>query len=701
MRRLADWRVIVCCSSIVAICVTASITLQQADTTGSEPTGTTDQTALSKEQGIILRVAMPAVVTTPIPKSISTPEGRSVPTPTPTPSLELTIPDILLGPKITPTSTPTRQPTRTPIPTKTPKPTSTPIPRPTLTPTGTPLPTLTPTPTSLPTRTPTPTNTPPPERPSLTIPKAIPAVQGHTVAVPITFDSDGANVSSITFSVDYDESCLSFDSADANEDGLPDSVQFMLPAIFGVSMVGHDIEDTDGEIDFTLVDSVQPFEPIPEGVLVEITLTVKEVDSCRGTEADVGFSSSPQAGFANDEGERLDCETEDGKVLIAAPPPDPTSTPTPTATPTYTPTPVPANPSLTIPDAIAARPGQKVTVPITLDSDGANISGVSFSLQYDRSCLSFDPTDDNSDGLPDSVRLFVPSEFDRTLIAEAPEDSDREIDFVLADLVFPLASMSDGVIAEIRLNVAGDSSCWGATVDIKFWADTPATYFDTDLMEVTGTTRDGSVRIAIPTPTFTPTPTATHTHTPTPTFTPTPTPTFTPTHTPTLTPTPTQTPTSTPTPTAIPEPELTGPSLTIPADIPGMPGQTVIVPITFDDDDNAISALTFSVDFDQTCLSFDPVLGVAFKVPPSFITLALYDSGDADGEIDFTVYNLNASVEDGVIVELTFTVSADASCHGATADVAFSNSPSAVFGDNQFRPVQGWTQDGSVKIADS
>ena len=147
-------------------------------------------------------------------------------------------------------------------------------------------------------------------------------------------------------------------------------------------------------------------------------------------------------------------------------------------------------------------------------------------------------------------------------------------------------------------------------------------------------------------------------------------------------------------------PVMDGPSLTIPGDIPGTPGQTVIVPISFDADDNGISVLTFSIDFDQACLSFDSSTGVAFKAPTSFLTQAMYNSGDTDGEIDFTLYGLRATLPNGAIVEITFTASSEQGCRGATADVGFSDSPSATFGDDRFRPVQGRTQDGSVKIAD-
>ena len=261
--------------------------------------------------------------------------------------------------------------------------------------------------------------------------------------MPITFDADGARVSSIAFSVDYDESCLSFDPTDADSDGIADSVNLIVPEAFGTTWVGHDPEDADGELDTVIADATHPFEAMPNGVIMEIALTVTEEASCSEEEAAVGFSSDPHALYANDEGERLEGDTEDGSIRISTP--TPTATAIATATPTFTPTathtptatPVPANPSLSIPEEILAMPGQSVTVTITFDSDGAEISGVTFSLDYDRSCLSFDPTDSDSDGLPDSVNIMLPPEFDRTLVAPAPEDADREIDVVLADIRVP------------------------------------------------------------------------------------------------------------------------------------------------------------------------------------------------------------------------------------------------------------------------
>ena len=147
---------------------------------------------------------------------------------------------------------------------------------------------------------------------------------------------------------------------------------------------------------------------------------------------------------------------------------------------------------------------------------------------------------------------------------------------------------------------------------------------------------------------------------------------------------------------------MEGPSLTIPQEIPGSTGQQVVAPITFDADDNAISSITFAVDYDQTCLSFDSTDAdfdgtpdsVALTVPAAFITQVLF----VNEAIRFVIFAQGLTMPDGVFANITLTVSDREECLGATAEVGFSFGPA--FGDSLGRPVSGWTQDGSVKIAD-
>ena len=114
--------------------------------------------------------------------------------------------------------------------------------------------------------------------------------------------------------------------------------------------------------------------------------------------------------------------------------------------------------------------------------------------------------------------------------------------------------------------------------------------------------------------------------------------------------------------------------------------------ITFDADDNEINGITFSVDYDQTCLDFDGTDSVQLKGLDGFYIATVTSN------LDFTIVDPFTQVPEQVIVEITFTVSDEAECIGATAEVGFPSVPAFV--DRNFTPVQGWKQDGSVKIAD-
>lgn len=48
--------------------------------------------------------------------------------------------------------------------------------------------------------------------PALRLPPALPAVVGQPVTVPVDFRPGGAAVASLTFSIDFDESCLGLDA---------------------------------------------------------------------------------------------------------------------------------------------------------------------------------------------------------------------------------------------------------------------------------------------------------------------------------------------------------------------------------------------------------------------------------------------------------------------------------------------------------
>lgn len=212
---------------------------------------------------------------------------------------------------------------------------------------------------------------------------------------------------------------------------------------------------------------------------------------------------------------------------------------------------------LAMPAGIAAATGYSVTVPVAFQSGGNAVGSTTFSIDFDESCLAFNERDGNNDGRPDAVRSTVPLAF-RLSVSYNASDADGELDLVIADYSFPIASLPDN---DALLTIGFTAHCTPEAGQLReaplLFSQAPvASFGDANGVDVAGTTSNGSVAIqaeplATPTPTVTVTPIpGTPTVTPTATNTPGPgTPTVTPTVTPTPGPgTPTVTPTVTPLP---------------------------------------------------------------------------------------------------------------------------------------------------------
>ena len=64
-------------------------------------------------------------------------------------------------------------------------------------------------------------------------------------------------------------------------------------------------------------------------------------------------------------------------------------------------------PSLTMPFNIAASTRVPAVIPVVYDSDNNNINAIIFSLDYDETCLAFDETDVDGDGIPDAINFLL------------------------------------------------------------------------------------------------------------------------------------------------------------------------------------------------------------------------------------------------------------------------------------------------------
>ncbi len=299
-------------------------------------------------------------------------------------------------------------------------------------------------------------------------PSRIPADPGGTVTVPVRFTPGGLAVSPISFSIDYDRTCLTFDSTDADEDSIPDAITFSVPAAFTKIVMF----DSGGNIGILISDLTLPFALLPLSEVARITFHVKPTCGATAvsTLAPIRFSSSPIViSFGNTSGQAVPGIALDGSVQVWGGPhgdcngdiavnaADLTATvlelfdgdgavkyDTPLGGFNGSPTGCDANgdaainagdlsctvlimfqgqgacgqgataalqaPTLSVSWSPAASPNGSVQVPVQLQRGSASINTVAFSLVIPNG-LTFDPTDANGDGIPDAVSFRLPAGF--------------------------------------------------------------------------------------------------------------------------------------------------------------------------------------------------------------------------------------------------------------------------------------------------
>ncbi len=154
-----------------------------------------------------------------------------------------------------------------------------------------------------------------PNVPMLSVPDNIPAQPAASVVVPVSFAAGGAAISSMVFSIDFDQAWLVFDPTDSDGDGVPDAVNFNLPVAFTGS-VTYDAGDTDGELDFFIADVFPPLASLPDDALISITFGTGNPAAV--TTAQIAFSIHPPASFGNTSGQSVPGTTDNGSVLIQA-----------------------------------------------------------------------------------------------------------------------------------------------------------------------------------------------------------------------------------------------------------------------------------------------------------------------------------------------------------------------------------------------
>lgn len=188
------------------------------------------------------------------------------------------------------------------------------------------------------------------DEPSLSFGTDLQVEAGETITVPVHFANAGNAISSVVFSIDFDQRCLRFDASDRNGDGTPDAVAFNIPPQFS-GLVTYEEEDTDGEVDVVVADFAPPLAVLADS---ETFMAMRFTAICQpptaaGQIISIGFSVDPAASFGSTTGQNITGTVTAGSILIL---PTTSFTPEPTATPTATPmpTPTPTNTSVPVPN---------------------------------------------------------------------------------------------------------------------------------------------------------------------------------------------------------------------------------------------------------------------------------------------------------------------------------------------------------------
>lgn len=152
-------------------------------------------------------------------------------------------------------------------------------------------------------------------------------------------------------------------------------------------------------------------------------------------------------------------------------------------------------------------------------------------------------------------------------------------------------------------------------------------------------------------------------------------------------------------------------ALQISSDLTATAGSVITVPLSYVGAGNAVSALAFSLDLDQRCLTFDPQDqnrdgqpdGLTFHIPSGFTTIVATDMADEDGELDIIVADLVPPFVALPDRSPLLTIRLRAACQpeaGATqrALIRFSADPTPSFASTTGNALQGTTIDGWVTI---
>jgi uncharacterized membrane protein len=153
--------------------------------------------------------------------------------------------------------------------------------------------------------------------PELSVPTTMSAVAGGTLEVPVTFTANGNDISAVAFWIDYDETYLSIDKTDTNEDGVPNAITYQGPGTHSISTPSLDV-DGEGRIGILIADTSLPFASLLDGNVLTITFTVKDQEgkTTVGFANDTAKTPRQETSFSDLDGNDVAGTSSNGDVTI-------------------------------------------------------------------------------------------------------------------------------------------------------------------------------------------------------------------------------------------------------------------------------------------------------------------------------------------------------------------------------------------------
>ena len=154
-----------------------------------------------------------------------------------------------------------------------------------------------------------------------------------------------------------------------------------------------------------------------------------------------------------------------------------------------------AGPELTVQaNGVSLVNGDKINVPVLFTGNGAPIASVGFALTYDTVCLLFDPTDSDSNGVPNAIS-GLPAGFASSLSYNATNNT---LEVALYDDLQPINSFSDGALLAVEFTVkpaciTTDGS--SKTVSVGFAASPAPSFGGPTGQDVTGTATGATITL--------------------------------------------------------------------------------------------------------------------------------------------------------------------------------------------------------------